>query len=119
MKIWKISPDAWDEFQPGVFRRILSQEQFATLALYRFMPEAKLPRHKATSTHFGLFVQGKGLFDTDRGTVEVGEGDAFLINPGEGHGFANVSHNEAIVLEVFVPATDQHLAITQAPQVQF
>lgn len=119
MKIWKKSNAAWVEFQPGVFRRILSHDQFATLALYRFMPNTKIALHKAITPHFGLFVQGNGRFDTDKGTFVVGEGDAFFINPGEGHGFANGSQGEAIVLEVFVPPTDQHLADAQAPQTQF
>ena len=119
MKIWTNSNAAWDEFQPGVFRRILSHDQFATLALYRFMPNAKIPLHKASTAHFGLFVQGNGLFDTDKDTFVMGEGDAFFIDPGEGHGFANGSQREAIVLEVFVPPTDQHLADAQAPHIEF
>jgi quercetin dioxygenase-like cupin family protein len=119
MNIWKNSTAAWDEFQPGVFRRILSHTQFATLALYRFTPQAKLPLHKAGSPHFGLFVHGNGHFDTDKGTFKVSAGDAFFIQPGEGHGFANTSLSEAIVLEVFVPPTDQHLADAQAPQITF
>ncbi|HVH32286.1 MAG TPA: AraC family ligand binding domain-containing protein [bacterium] len=119
MKIWKNSNTAWDEFQPGVFRRILSHDQFATLALYRFMPDAKIALHKAGTTHFGLFMKGNGRFDTDRGTFVVGEGDAFFINPGEGHGFTSGSQSEAIVLEVFVPPTDQHLADAQPPHIEF
>ncbi len=119
MKIWKNSSAAWAEFQPGVFRRILSHDQFATLALYRFMPDARIALHKATTPHFGLFVLGNGRFDTDQGTFVMGAGDAFFINPGEGHGFANGSQGEAIVLEVFVPPTDRNLADAQAPQIQF
>ncbi len=119
MKIWKNSGDAWKEIQPGIFQRILSQEEFATLALYRFKPNAGFPIHKAGSEHFGLFVQGKGSFETDKGKIAVGDGDAFFINPEEGHGFFSSSDGEAIVLEVFIPASRQHLAKAQVLQMQF
>jgi quercetin dioxygenase-like cupin family protein len=104
MKIWKDSSKQWEEFRPGVASRVLSQEGFSRLALYRFKPSSGLPLHKAKEKHFGLFIKGSGVFETAKGKIKVQAGDGFFINPGEDHGYTSSSKEESIVLEIFIPS---------------
>ncbi len=119
MRIWRDAAERWQEVKPGVSRRILSQEGFSALALFIFKPNSTFEPHEAREKHFGLFVKGRGAFDTPGGQVNVQEGDAFFIEPGEVHGFTNTSNVDAIVLEVFVPPTQSHLTHAQQPDLHF
>ena len=105
MKIWKASDNKWEEFKPGVESRVLGQEEFSRLALYRFKPNSGLPLHKAKEKHFGLFIKGSGIFETARGKIKVQAGDAFFINPGEDHGYTSSAGEESVVLEIFLPSS--------------
>ena len=119
MKIWRNSNDAWKEVLPGVFSRVLSEAEFCTLSTVLFKQGATYPLHKAKEKHFGMLTKGAGTFDTGKEKVNFREGDAFFIEPGEDHGFTNVSNGDSIVLEAFAPSKKEHLAQTQRPQIGY
>ena len=119
MKIWRDSDNRWKEFKPGVGSRVLTQENFCKLALYRFKPSSGLPLHKAKEKHFGLFVKGFGIFETTKGKIKVQAGDAFFINPGEDHGYTSSPDEESIVLEIFLPSLGDQSPGMENPVMEF
>ncbi len=115
MKMWKNTKVSWKNIRPGVDSRILYQNGFSPLSLVRFQKDATFPLHKAQVPHFGLLIQGKGVFDFGTRKMSFQEGDSFFLDPEDDHGFVNTFDGESMVLEIFVPPRDGHARSAQPP----
>ena len=113
MRIWKQTEEGWKEVKEGVLNRVLAQEGFVGISLVRFEKGAEYPLHKATSRHLGIVVKGRGVFRSGKSQTPFAEGDAFLVETDEDHGFQNSSDGELIVMEVFAPPSPRQLGLAE------
>jgi len=118
MKVWRLR-NVWDTISPGVYRQILAFDDNIMLMVVRIMPGSIVPKHNHRNVQAGLVVKGKLLFKTDRGELEVSEGESYYIEPMENHEVHNITSEEAVALDVFTPKREDYSAYTRLPDTTF
>lgn len=69
----------------------------------RFKKGTNYPLHKGGIKCLRILIEGSGVYDTGARKVPLHEGDAYLIDPEDDHGFTNTSEEDSIMMEIFVP----------------
>lgn len=77
--------------------------------LVKIQPKSTVPMHSHKNIQAGIVIKGKLLFVTEKGKIEVSEGDSYYIGAYEGHEVHNLADDEAIALDIFVPKRDDYL----------
>ncbi len=108
MKIWRLR-ESWEEISPGVYRQILAPDYSMMLMIVRIQPNSTVQLHSHRNVQAGMLIKGKLMFKTERGGIELSEGDSYYIEADELHGVHNSENIEAIALDIFMPRRDDYL----------
>lgn len=108
MKVWRLRSN-WDPISSGVYRQILTYDDDIMLMIVKIQPRSTVLMHSHKNIQAGIVIKGKLLFMTERGKIEVSEGDSYYIEAYERHEVHNLADSEAIALDVFVPKRDDYL----------
>lgn len=111
MKVWR--KGGWLRLREGVEMRALSGDEGCLLMMFRLRAGSEVPTHTHKEAQYGVVLKGRGTFTTGGGEIEVGEGDAYAVKPGEPHGFK--AFEEVVVIDVFVPARRDYLKSLREP----
>ena len=114
MKVWKLRAE-WDTISPGVYRQILAFDDNIMLMIVKILPGSIVPKHSHRNIQAGLVIKGKLLFKTDKGELEISEGESYYIEPMENHEVYNLTAMEAVALDVFTPKRDDYADYTRPP----
>jgi len=87
------------------------------LMIVRVMPGSTVPRHSHRNVQAGVVIRGRLIFRTDRGELEVSEGESYYIESMESHEVYNASGEEAVALDVFMPKREDYASYTRPPDV--
>ena len=84
--------------------------------LYLLEAGSEVPMHSHEESQFGVVIKGRGVFTTPKGTVEIGPGDSYSVDPLERHSF-RVSE-ETIVVDFFTPSRREYENELRTPDIE-
>ncbi len=101
MKVWRAASKDWHVVGEGVRRKVLGTSKDCMVVLYEIKAGASVPMHSHPEEQLGIIIDGKGVFTTERGEIEVVGGDSYVIESNERHAFT--AKQDCLVVDVFVP----------------
>lgn len=116
MRVWRLR-DEWDTIMPGIYRQMLAFDENIMLMIVKIMPGACVPKHNHKNIQAGIVIKGRLMFRTDHGETEVSEGWSYYIESNENHEVYNLTDEEAIALDVFMPKREDYSPFTRPPDV--
>ena len=100
---WSDRNEAWNDFLPGIKRRILVNTSVITLAFYKLQPGSEVPLHNHPQVQYGICMKGGGVFTVADKSWKLNERDAYYIPPSVTHGLNITSPEETWLIEGFAP----------------
>jgi quercetin dioxygenase-like cupin family protein len=100
---WRDKKEAWNDFLPGIKRRILVNTSAVTLTHYILQAGSEVPLHSHVQSQFGICTHGGGVFTASGKTWAFGVGDSYYIPPSVTHGLKATSEEETMLIEGFTP----------------
>jgi quercetin dioxygenase-like cupin family protein len=100
---WNDKPEAWNDFLPGVKRRMLINTSAATMVLYKMDGGSEVPLHSHAQSQYGVCLEGAGVFKVGEKTWKLKKGDSYYIPPSVTHGLKVDAGAETVLVEAFTP----------------
>lgn len=100
---WNEKTEAWNDFLPGIRRRILVNTSVISLTFYKLQPNAEVPLHSHPQVQYGICMKGGGVFTVGDKTWTLKKDDAYYVPPSVTHGLKMNPTEETWLIEGFAP----------------
>jgi quercetin dioxygenase-like cupin family protein len=92
---------------PGVTRRVLAHSPSLMLAEHTLEKGAVLPEHSHPHQQMVFLRTGKLMVEMGGQTIEIDEGDSFVISPDARHKVTALEYS--VAMDIFTPAREDYL----------